>query len=312
MTNDWKPDESDKINEPEPVEEPIERAPTRNVPKFYSESADPPPAKISAIKGRRIQGKPGRFVFADMSGVVLLVWLPVVIAFFFPFEKLFGKVIVTGDMDLSHILVALVISIGPWAVLFNHLRKGRLMDGVTDMFLWSIWECMAVITLSFFYQEQAREVLWNSTAYWNEMREWLVTGEGAEGDPSLWTITHAKHLVIIFFAAVPFGLPALMMGVLQLNYMNYYVAKCMLESDNPLLTGIVAWHFWSILRVAGYIIISSTIFHAILGLVARVHWRAGQFWGGISYGLLFVILDGFCKWQFAENLRQVIIELTSF
>ena len=288
------------------------QAASEPVTGYYPPSQSMYPESVSKSRVVREMGQPGRFVFADMSGVLLLVWFPVMVAFFFPFKEYLGDVPLAGSFGLSHLVSAFIIAIGPWFVLLNHLRKGRLFDGIADMILWAIWECLIVITLTFFYKEQAREVFWNASSYWQDMREWLATGRGAEGDPSVWLLMHVKHLAILLVASLFFGLPALIMGVLQLNYMNYYVASCMLASDNPLMVGLMAWHVWSILRVTGYIVLASTVFHCVLGLTGKVHWRKSQFAGGIIVGLCLVILDGILKWQLAETTRQVILSLTGF
>ena len=135
------------------------------------------------VRPAKTPGLPGRFVFADMSGVIAFVWLPVGLMFFLPFNRLFGNTLMIGDLQITHFIVGLGIAIIPWFVLLNHLRKGRLWDGIIDMFLWAIWECIAVITLCYLYPDQAEQVIYRASDYWKEMHGWLRTGEGNEADP---------------------------------------------------------------------------------------------------------------------------------
>lgn len=251
---------------------------------------------------------PLRFIFGDMLGVVILVWLPVFLAFFIPWE-LYGLNIKLGkQLTLGMLFSALIIALPPWIILSRHLLRGRLWDGIIEMFLWAIWECGAVIFLSYLHPEQAEKVIWNASAYWESMSHWIQTGQGMEADPSLWLPQHALHVVMLVIGAFILGLPALMLGVLQLNYMNYYVAMCMLESSRPLLTMGVAWHFWSVIRVAGFIILASSIYQLELLLTdaRRAAVVIRTVWGGIIIGILLVILDAILKWKFASTINLIL------
>jgi hypothetical protein len=203
--------------------------------------------------------------------------------------------------------VAVLIALPPFIVLTIHLAKGRLWDGIMDMFLWAIWECIVMILLCFLYPDRGADVIWHASDYWAEMRGWLATGEGIEGDPSRWYQVHLLHLGLLIIGAIIFGLPALILGVLQLNYMNYYVARCCLLSDNVLPTAFVAWHFWSIFRVAGYIMIAASFYYLVLRMF-RIRWRGTSFAGGLVFGLILVIADAFLKWQFAEQVRVILAD----
>jgi hypothetical protein len=253
---------------------------------------------------------PLRFVFGEVWGIVFLIWLPILILFFFPWTIIGQNEAVVGSLKLHQLLFALVIALPPWIVLIVHLVRGRLWDGILDMFLWAIWESFIMLILCYLYPERASSVIWNASSYWDEMRHWIATGKGAEGDPSVWLLIHLKHLIMLIIGAIVFGLPALLMGVLQLNYMNYYVARCALLSDNPLLTVFTAWHFWSVIRVAGFIILASSFFHMILRLFFRVRWSGAAFGFGLFYGFLFIFFDGLLKWLYADTVRELLVHLT--
>jgi len=292
----------------EGVFEPVEEKPVEEKIEV------PPPYKSSKTYKRKVRPKkaspPLRFVFGDMWGVIFLIWVPVIICFFLPWHLLIPDTEIIGNLKYHQAIFGLVIALPPWIVLIVHLTRGRLLDGILDMFLWAIWECFIMILLCFLYPDVGSDVIWNGSGYWEEMRGWLATGEGIEGDPGQWLYVHAKHLIMLVIGALVFGLPALVMGVFQLNYMNYYVARCMLLSDNPLITLLAAWHFWSILRVAGYIILASTFFQAVLRLIFRTRWSGGAFAGGLVTGLLFMVADGIFKWLYAEHVRELIAMLT--
>lgn len=253
-------------------------------------------------------GEPMRLVFGDMTGVFILCWIPVIFAFFFPWSVFIRNVTVVGDLDSHQLALALTIGIFPWIVLVLHVWKGRLWDGILDMILWALWECLIMIALCYLYPDRAQEIIFRASDYWDEMSRWIASGKGAEGDIAQWGMIHAKHLGMLVIAGFLFGLPALIFGVLQLNYMNFYVAQLMSASDNPLLTLVVAWHFWSILRVVGYIILASTMFQIFMALIIRRPSRNYAIAGGFIWGILFVIADATCKYVYAENVRQWLFD----
>jgi hypothetical protein len=254
-----------------------------------------------------------RFVFGDMIGVVFWVWIPVILAFFVPWDRLVNMPSLPQGLTAGKVMVALIISIPPWVVLTRHLSRGHLWDGILDMFLWAIWECIAVITLAYLYPERAQQVIWNSSSYWADMRTWIQTGQGTEGNSSLWIPLQLKHLIYLVAGSFIFGLPALAMGVLQLNYMNFYVARCMASSSEPLLVLAIAWHFWSVIRVAGYIIIASTIYQLeISGFNSKnARFARGAVASGLVIGIILVLLDFLLKWQFSGTTQQILQRITN-
>jgi len=258
------------------------------------------------------QGEGTTFVFGEMWGAVFLAWLPVMVVFFLPWSTLFGDGRFLGSMTFGQLIAAVVIAVPPWVVLLTRLLKGRLWDGILEMFLWAIWECMAMIMLCYLYPDRAGAVIWHASDYWSDMSGWLRTGSGVEGTPAQWLPLHGTHLAMLIVGAFFGGLPALVMGVLQLNYMNYYVARCLLLSDEPLLTLPLAWHFWSVIRVAGYIVLASAMFQLFLRLVFRAPWRTKVFVNALLIGIILVLADALFKWLYAEDLRRVLSALCGF
>jgi hypothetical protein len=252
-----------------------------------------------------------RLIYGDMAGVFFFCWVPVFVAFFFPWDLLFGTGKVISDMTYSQLAMASLIAIFPWVVLILHLWRGRLLDGILDMLLWTVWECMIMLTLCYLYPDRAQDVLYHASDYWAEMKGWLVTGNGPEADPSIWLLNHLKHLLLLIATGFFGGLIALIFGVLQLNYMNFYVSEVLAASYDPLLTLAVAWHFYSILRVIGFIILASTFFQMFMALVMRRPSRYSSLTWGMIIGLSLVIADGVCKWLFASNVQMTLKSLTN-
>jgi len=303
---------------PEPVDSTY-MVDKQEAPETYTrppapEPVSPPPRSKRVIRKKKVSlnnTQPMRFVFGDMAGAVFLVWLPVLIAFAVPWGNFFGDVTVYGTLKLTHLIVAGIIALPPWIVLMLHLFRGRLWDGILDMFLWAIWECAAVIILAFLYPEQTKQLIWQAGSYFEEMSGWLRTGTGSEADPSAWIWIHLKWLGLVVLGGFLLGLPALIMGVLLLNFMNYYVAQIMLTSESPLVVMMVAWHIWSIARVAGFIILASTMFQLLIGWVFKAPMRTAHVVWGLIVGFILVVADAVMKWQLVDNVRDIINHLAN-
>ena len=247
---------------------------------------------------------PLRIVFGDMAGFVFLVWFPIFFCFFLGWTGWLGTARMPGmPFNVIQLVVAAIIAFPPWIVLWRHLVRGRLWDGILDMFLWAIWESTVMIMFCYFFPGIAGRILWHASDYWTEMSNWIATGVGAESHWVQWLPIHVRHLIMLLIGALIFGYPALIMGVFQLNYMNYYVAQCMLNSANGLLVLPIAWNFWGIVRVAGYIVLASTVFQLVFKWIRRAPATAAAIVGGFVIGLLLIVLDGYLKWQFAEQVR---------
>lgn len=259
---------------------------------------------------------PIRLVFGDMAGVVFLVWFPIMAALLIPWTNWlsmdpmvigFGKNAMV--ISLVQLIVPLIIAFPPWIVLMIHLKRGRLWDGILDMFLWAIWESLIMIIMCYLYPGHTEKLIWHASLYWGTMSHWIATGIGPEGEPGVFIWIHLKHLVAVAVGAIILGLPALVLGVLQLNYMNFYVAQCMVLSDNALLTLPIAWHFWSVVRVMGFITISSSLFQMTLkGFKAPARWSV--VWWGVIIGIILVAADMVLKAVYAEDIRIILKMLT--
>lgn len=289
----------ENLNKPEHIED-----------QFIPLVENQPPSDTGVIVPKRLPGKPSRFFFADMLTVILLCWIPCILAFFLPWEGIGSTTPVLKDITSRDLLLAAVVALPPWIILTIHLGKGRLWDGTIDMLLWAFWECFMTIILFSLYPEQTEKIIYNAKNYWSEMHGWIENGSGPEGDPSVWWKIHLTHLITLIIGGFLAGLPALVLGVLQLNYMNYYVSQAMSLSNHPLLVLAVSWHFWSIVRVAGFIILASSMYQIFLGVVIRRPWVKSAVISGLVTGLILVILDAILKFSFAENVRQTLNFLT--
>lgn len=104
-------------------------------------------------------------------------------------------------------------------------------------------------------EEADRRVL-RAAPYREEMRAWLATGRGPEARPVAMVVRHAVELAVYVVCAVlTMNLLAIAMGAVLLNYMNAWVASLLGAATRPWPVLLLAWHPWSVVRVAAYVAI---------------------------------------------------------
>jgi hypothetical protein len=152
-----------------------------------------------------------------------------------------------------------------WPLMAARLLAGERRKAVTGMLAWAGTLAVTSVVLCLAAPDQARAVVWHGPEYAGEMFRWLATGEGAESRPSLFLPEHARHLLL--FAALSLAtasLASIFFGTLLLNYMAYYVARVIAAAGGAPLAVAMAWHPWSILRVAGFVVIGVVLAEPLL------------------------------------------------
>jgi hypothetical protein len=147
-------------------------------------------------------------------------------------------------------------------------------------------------------------------AYWEESRDWILTGHSPEYDLSFWLPAHFQLLGAMFlFTYISLGLATFWQGLFEVDRMNCYVAQLLVHSHNPWLAVAVGWHPWSLCRGMGYLLITfevvSLSFARLTGMPlsnARTRtWR----W---VLGLGFLAADGLIKYFALESVRLILAE----
>ena len=132
--------------------------------------------------------------------------------------------------------------------------RRRYNQAMVWVLWWAFCQSWAVAGATIVAPEQGSEVVLNGTVYTENMFNWIVTGEGAEGSIQLFLPLHLREYILFaLLSLITFGSAALILGTYLLNYMNFYVGQLVSQSSYPWLAALVGWPPWSILRVVGYI-----------------------------------------------------------
>jgi hypothetical protein len=108
---------------------------------------------------------------------------------------------------------------------------------------------LLAITLAVADPTGTARVLPGSSEYSEQTLHWVRTGEDPEYETSYWVTAHAVQLVGMgLFAYTSLGLLPFTRGLGQVDLMNYYVGRLIVESRNPWIALVAGWHPWSFLR----------------------------------------------------------------
>ncbi|MBI3407268.1 MAG: hypothetical protein HY040_02790 [Planctomycetes bacterium] len=145
----------------------------------------------------------------------------------------------------------------------DHLVKGLVCIGAA-------YGAHSVFTISLaFWQPAVADQLYpDGATYWQKTLAWLDTGQSDEYEPRRWLVVHAVLIIGMALAAYPtLGLVPLFHAFHQLDLMNCYVGRLLAQSDRPLLTLLLGWHPWSLLRGLGFAVL---IFEVVSLSLARL------------------------------------------
>src|SRR5205807_9822356 len=131
------------------------------------------------------------------------------------------------------------------------LRGGNVRLAVARMLLWALTMGVTATMLSYARPTRTETLFLRGQAYRAEMFDWVMSGRGAESSPSRFLPQHARDAALFSALAVATGgTLAMPIGAVLMNYMGHYVGALAASSRHPLLTIILGWHPWAVIRVA--------------------------------------------------------------
>src|SRR5262249_52953876 len=159
------------------------------------------------------------------------------------------------------------------------LRRGDLRLAIVRMLIWALVLAVAATLLSYAQPWRTDSLFLRGASYRAEMFAWVMTGRGAESDPSRFVPEQALHAAIFAgLSLVTGGMLALAMGAVLMNYMGHYVGALAASSTHPAATMILGWHPWAVVRIVSFVtigvILSAPLLSRLVGF--RVEWGAAR------------------------------------
>jgi hypothetical protein len=145
-------------------------------------------------------------------------------------------------------------------------------------------------------------------AYWEQSREWIVSGASREYQPGWWLPAHFQLLAAMAaFTYTSLGLISLWQGFHEVDLMNFYVGALLAHSRHPGVALTVGWHPWSVCRGLGYLVLTFEVASFSLQRLTGVPLSpTGRRWRRWLAGLALLLLDGLLKYTLLEPVRQVL------
>jgi hypothetical protein len=155
------------------------------------------------------------------------------------------------------------------------LRKGDVRLAIARMLVWALALAVCATLLSYARPSTTDTLFLRGASYRVEMFAWVMSGRGAESTPSQFIPQQLGHaLLFSAFALATGGVLAMPMGAVLMNYMGHYVGTLAASSHHPLLTMVLGWHPWAVVRIASFVTLGVILSAPLLSRVAgfAVDW----------------------------------------
>ena len=157
----------------------------------------------------------------------------------------------------SRLLLPILCAAPAYAAMLVLLFTRTRSEAIAAMLLWAALHGAIMTVLCTARPERASAIIVHGPAYWQEMSLWVESGRGRESEPSRFLPQHLMHAAaFVGLSLATASALSIAFGGLLMNYMAYYVAHVGIETpSHPTLAAIIAWHPWSIVRIASYVIL---------------------------------------------------------
>jgi hypothetical protein len=211
------------------------------------------------------------------------------------------------------LLVPVFNTLAGFPFMVAALRRGDVGLAVGRMLLWALTLAACATLLSYAQPWRTDTLFLHGAAYRAEMFGWVMTGRGAESDPSRFLPQHVLHAAAFMVLALASGgVLALAMGAVLMNYMGHYVGALAAASAHPIVTMILGWHPWAVVRIVSFVAIGVTLSAPLLSRLGgfRIGWRDARRVLFIALGGLLV--DVVLKWLLAPAWQRLLLRVVGW
>jgi hypothetical protein len=197
-----------------------------------------------------------------------------------------------------------------------YVASRRLWTAAGLVLLWSL--LASIIVAGYYYTTGCNTLMIDKVIhgekYIKEMLPWVLTGKGAEGDPSIFLIPKVEELTIFtLISLVTAGIGGLFMGSILLNYMNtYYGVLVWLSKGSPVAI-LMGWPVYAIIRVIGYTFLGTILAYTVIEWVRMRNLRINttrDYKLMLLLALILIALDFILKSTIANIVYQPVLNNT--
>jgi hypothetical protein len=206
------------------------------------------------------------------------------------------------------VLVPILNTAASFPFMVLALKRGDVRLAVARMLLWALTMGVCATMVSYARPSESESLFVRSEAYRIEMFGWVLTGRGTESTPSAFIPQHLGHAALfVGLALATGGLLAMPMGAVLMNFMGHYVGTLAAQSAHPVLTILLGWHPWAVIRVISFVTLGVVLSVPVMSRLGRfnVDQQAGrQLVMVASAGL---VVDIVLKWLLAPVWQRLLL-----
>jgi hypothetical protein len=214
--------------------------------------------------------------------------------------------LVAMAIDVPVLVPILNVAAG-FPFMIGSLRRGRVPEAVARMLVWAAAMAICATAISYLDTAHAGRLFLRGEQYRREMFDFIVTGNGAEGDIRRFLPQHAAHATVFCALALATGsVLAMPLGALLMNYMAYYVGALGAASAHPWRALALAWVPWAVIRIGAFVTLGVVLAGPVLGRIAGIEYRLGKHVRWIAVAVAALLADILLKWALAGWWRDMI------
>lgn len=183
-------------------------------------------------------------------------------------------------------------------------RRDNAWQGLITVGLAFGAHCLLAIFMSAHDPTLASRCFPDADAYWQKNLTWIRTGQDPEYELMNWVPAHVQLLLgMVVLGYLSLGALPIYQGIHEVDLMNFYVGRLVINSQEGLTALALGWHPWSVARGIGYTCLVFLVLRAsFFRLVGRpMHHPLSWAWG---VGLAFILLDGLIKLMTLDLVRN--------
>ena len=161
-----------------------------------------------------------------------------------------------------HPFFLIIFSSAPiYPLYLSQFKVQQYGKAIKLTFVWAITISVIIILFTLGYSSLASKAVVLGSSYQEDMFNWIATGIGSEGTPSIFIPENLINATVFTtFSLASAGFLALLFGAYQMNYMNFYVGMLLSRVINPtpnnfVMVFLLSWPIYAIIRVVGFIFI---------------------------------------------------------
>jgi len=193
------------------------------------------------------------------------------------------------------------------------LKRGDLRLAVARMLLWAMTMAVCATAIAYLRPWEAGRVFVNGARYREEMFGWVMTGRGAESTPSVFIPLHLRDAALFFvLSAATGGIGSMPMGAALMNFMGTYVGSLAAASSRPVLTLILGWHPWAVIRIASFVVIGVVLSAPILSRLFKFTVDAAAARRLLLWAVAGLVADAALKALLAPTWQRLLLHVVGW